>query len=120
MKLGDCEVWVACDGEPLPEYSVAPEGDDGKQIACFIPSEAGKVKIFVFNQTELLLILCLMLFHRSSSFTSGTIVERIPCASKRYWTGHRQVTTGLPLVCRPNLGAFVSHRHPGVPINFLI
>ncbi len=80
MKLGDCEVWIACDGEPLPEYSVAPEGDHGKKIACFIPSEAGKVKIFVFYEKLSLLIMCLILFHRSSLSTSGTIVERI-CAS---------------------------------------
>ncbi|RPD61429.1 hypothetical protein L227DRAFT_68849 [Lentinus tigrinus ALCF2SS1-6] len=42
MKLGNCEVWIACDGEPLPEYAVTVEGDDGKQTSCFVPSEAGK------------------------------------------------------------------------------
>ena len=43
MKLGDCEVWIACDDEPLTEYAVTQEGSAGKQIACFVPSEAGKV-----------------------------------------------------------------------------
>ena len=39
------EVWISCDGEPLPEYRTQPEGDDGKTITCFIPSERGKVRM---------------------------------------------------------------------------
>ena len=55
MKLGDCEVWIACDDEPLTEYAVTQhEGEAGKQIVCFVPSEAGKVgmlDIFSANGT---------------------------------------------------------------------
>ena len=43
MLLKGYEVWITCEGENLPEYGVAPEGDDGKTLACFIPSESGKV-----------------------------------------------------------------------------
>ncbi|KAI0760389.1 hypothetical protein C8Q74DRAFT_1295862 [Fomes fomentarius] len=42
MQLHGCEVWISCDGQPLPEYSTKIEGDDGKTISCFVPSEAGK------------------------------------------------------------------------------
>ncbi|KAI0697500.1 hypothetical protein C8T65DRAFT_662092 [Cerioporus squamosus] len=52
MKLGDCEVWIACDGKPLPEYAVALEGDGGKQTACFIPSEAGKKFVIHFRNNS--------------------------------------------------------------------
>ena len=38
------EVWISSDGKPLPEYATQPEGGDGKTIACFIPSERGKVR----------------------------------------------------------------------------
>ncbi|RPD77297.1 hypothetical protein L226DRAFT_559352 [Lentinus tigrinus ALCF2SS1-7] len=41
MQLKGYEVWITCDGEPLPEYQTQVEGDD-KTIACFIPSESGK------------------------------------------------------------------------------
>ncbi|KAH9941778.1 uncharacterized protein BXZ73DRAFT_41735 [Epithele typhae] len=36
------EVWITCEGERLPEYQAKPEGKDGKEIGCFIPSESGK------------------------------------------------------------------------------
>ena len=45
MRVDECEVWVTCEGEPLPEYDTRPEGDDGKILACFIPSDAGKVSV---------------------------------------------------------------------------
>ena len=41
MHLNGYEVWITCDGEPLPEYQAQVEGD-GKTVACFIPSESGK------------------------------------------------------------------------------
>lgn len=37
------EVWITCEDKVLPEYQPTVEGDDGKMIACYIPSEAGKV-----------------------------------------------------------------------------
>ena len=37
------DVWVTCDGEQLPEYQTKVEGDQGKNVACYIPSESGKV-----------------------------------------------------------------------------
>ncbi|KAH9937758.1 uncharacterized protein BXZ73DRAFT_44739 [Epithele typhae] len=37
------EVWITCDGKPLPEYSVLPQGPDGRLATCYIPSESGKV-----------------------------------------------------------------------------
>ncbi|TFK83596.1 hypothetical protein K466DRAFT_589610 [Polyporus arcularius HHB13444] len=46
MLLQDYEVWITCDGEPLPEYQTEVQGD-GKTVACFIPSESGKN--FVIN-----------------------------------------------------------------------
>ena len=43
MRLGDVEVWIACDGDaPLPEFQAALE-PDGQTMACYVPSEAGKV-----------------------------------------------------------------------------
>ncbi|KAH9937756.1 uncharacterized protein BXZ73DRAFT_76408 [Epithele typhae] len=36
------EVWITCDGKPLPEYSVRPQGSDGRLATCYIPSESGK------------------------------------------------------------------------------
>ena len=52
MRVGQCEAWVTCDGQRLPEYCTKLEelpSDDGTQptetIGCFIPSEAGKVRI---------------------------------------------------------------------------
>ncbi|KAI0716754.1 hypothetical protein C8Q76DRAFT_616324 [Earliella scabrosa] len=36
------DVWVTCDGEQLPEYQTKVEGDQGKNVACYIPSESGK------------------------------------------------------------------------------
>ncbi|KAI0760412.1 hypothetical protein C8Q74DRAFT_225925 [Fomes fomentarius] len=41
MQLHGCKVWITCDGQPLPEYSTKIEGNDGKTISCFVPSEAG-------------------------------------------------------------------------------
>ncbi len=43
MRIDECEVWITCEGQRLPEYDTQPEGDDGKTFACFIPSDAGKV-----------------------------------------------------------------------------
>lgn len=43
MRLDQCEVWISCEDKPLPEYGTQMEGDSGKHISCFIPSEAGKV-----------------------------------------------------------------------------
>ncbi len=45
MQLKGYEVWISCNGKPLAEYCVQPEGSDGKTIACFVPSECGKVCI---------------------------------------------------------------------------
>ncbi|KAI0716755.1 hypothetical protein C8Q76DRAFT_416633 [Earliella scabrosa] len=42
MQLKGYEVQVTCDNRPLPEYNVQLEGDDGKTVACYIPSECGK------------------------------------------------------------------------------
>ncbi|RPD75702.1 hypothetical protein L226DRAFT_462145 [Lentinus tigrinus ALCF2SS1-7] len=42
MQLKGYEVWISCDGKPLPEHCIQPEGHDGKTLACFIPSECGK------------------------------------------------------------------------------
>ncbi|RDX42450.1 hypothetical protein OH76DRAFT_1411128 [Lentinus brumalis] len=42
MQLKGYEVWISCNGKPLAEYCVQPEGSDGKTIACFVPSECGK------------------------------------------------------------------------------
>ncbi|KDQ33459.1 hypothetical protein PLEOSDRAFT_152889 [Pleurotus ostreatus PC15] len=33
--------WIACEGQPLPEYLVAVE-EDVRQVSCWIPSEEGK------------------------------------------------------------------------------
>ena len=44
MIVGQIEVWLECDEERLPEYSVEQEGDERTTIAsCFVPSETGKV-----------------------------------------------------------------------------
>ena len=43
MKLKDVEACIECEGRRLPEYSMQVEGEDGKTVACFIPSEADKV-----------------------------------------------------------------------------
>ena len=49
MQLKGYEVQVTCDNTPLPEYNVQLEGDDGKTVACYIPSECGKVRFpFLF------------------------------------------------------------------------
>ena len=44
MHLKGYQVWISCDGRPLPEYKVERKGDDGKTITCYIPSESGKVR----------------------------------------------------------------------------
>ncbi len=43
MHVDQCEVWITCEGQRLPEYHLAPVGDDGKAFACYISSEPGKV-----------------------------------------------------------------------------
>ncbi|RDX49743.1 hypothetical protein OH76DRAFT_1403328 [Lentinus brumalis] len=48
MLLHGYEVWITCDGEPLPEYQTEVEGD-GKTVACFIPSESGKNFVIHWN-----------------------------------------------------------------------
>ena len=44
MHYKGFQVWISCDGTPLTEYCAKPEGPDGKTIACFVPSECGKVR----------------------------------------------------------------------------
>ena len=45
MRLGNIEVFIRSqpDGRVLPEYQVETL-DDGKTVACYIPSEVGKVR----------------------------------------------------------------------------
>ena len=46
------EVWVSCDGERLPEFSVRIK-DDGRTVECCIPSESGKVRHYMRSQSGL-------------------------------------------------------------------
>ena len=48
MQFKGYEVWISCGGNPLPEYCIQPEGQDGKTVACFIPSESGQVSVSLF------------------------------------------------------------------------
>ena len=41
MWKNNTEVYIRCEGRTLPEYQV--EAVDEKTMACYIPSEAGKV-----------------------------------------------------------------------------
>ena len=48
MRVDQCEVWVTSEGQRLPEYQLAPAvtvGGNEKTLACFIPSQPGKVSI---------------------------------------------------------------------------
>lgn len=45
MRHRGYEVWVTSDGEPLAEYQSKVEGEDGKNMACFTPSESGKASV---------------------------------------------------------------------------
>lgn len=38
------DVWISdADGRRIPEYDMEIEGAEGKTVACYIPSESGKV-----------------------------------------------------------------------------
>ena len=43
MHLNQCEVWLTCEGQRLPEYSTVMESE--KTVACYVPSEADKVGV---------------------------------------------------------------------------
>ena len=45
MHLNQCEVWLTCEGQRLPEYSTVMESE--KTIACYVPSEADKVGVLI-------------------------------------------------------------------------
>ena len=42
MKYQELDLYIRCDGKPLPEYQVTVD-DNAKTVTCFIPSEADKV-----------------------------------------------------------------------------
>jgi hypothetical protein len=42
--LLDVEVTLLVDGKPLPEYKIEVKGEH--EIACYVPSETGKVRLF--------------------------------------------------------------------------
>lgn len=50
MRKGDIEVHIKSEGRALPEYQV--EVVDDKTVACYIPSEAGKVLRSIITEVE--------------------------------------------------------------------
>ena len=117
MKLGDCEVWIACDDEPLTEYAVTQEGSAGKQIACFVPSEAGKVGMLVFLSEWH--FTPLILNHRNLRFTTKTTVQQTFCASPSDWMGRLIHPHGSVLVKQVVLGLYVLQQLHDAPISSL-
>lgn len=45
MRLGEVQVHVICDGCPLEEYATDSEPVGERTLTCYIPSEAGKVRL---------------------------------------------------------------------------
>ena len=50
MRKGNIEVHIKSGGRALPEYQV--EVVDDKTVACYIPSEAGKVLRSIITRIE--------------------------------------------------------------------
>ena len=55
MRNNNIEVYIKCENRALPEYQV--EVVDDKTVACYIPSEAGKVsgRIIILLQESAIL-----------------------------------------------------------------
>ena len=88
MHHKNYDVWISCDDEPLPEFSIQAEGDDGKTLACFIPSERGKARIA---------------FYAHSMLYCRTIYASSECMSPRTSSSIGRMMARAKISCSPSV-----------------